>query len=155
MIRRISVEHIPEWALCYLINGDATGLTDDDQKLVDEWLGGYQHIGSIDFEPLDEGHIAFDEYPTFGKPTPTWICNVFDDSLVVGDEAEQIVGEILESDNGDCYYPAHCGMAGYYKDKKTGYWVAFDNGSGCCYIEEFDNENEALDYVNLCEPFLA
>ena len=30
-------EPIPTWALCYLINGDSTGLTDDDLAIVDTW----------------------------------------------------------------------------------------------------------------------
>ena len=31
-----SIEAIPTWALCYIINGDASGLTDDEIRMVDE-----------------------------------------------------------------------------------------------------------------------
>ena len=31
-----SIEAIPTWALCYIINGDATGLTDEEIRMVDE-----------------------------------------------------------------------------------------------------------------------
>ena len=31
------IEPIPTWALCYLINGDPTGLTDDEIAMIDKW----------------------------------------------------------------------------------------------------------------------
>ncbi len=31
-----SIEAIPTWALCYIINGDASGLTDEEIRMVDE-----------------------------------------------------------------------------------------------------------------------
>ena len=31
-----SIEAIPTWALCYIINGDASGLTDEEISMVDE-----------------------------------------------------------------------------------------------------------------------
>lgn len=31
-----SIETIPTWALCYIINGDASGLTDEEIRMVDE-----------------------------------------------------------------------------------------------------------------------
>lgn len=30
-------EPIPTWALCYLINGDSTGLTENDIAMIDNW----------------------------------------------------------------------------------------------------------------------
>ena len=30
-----SIEAIPTWALCYIINGDASGLTDEEISMVD------------------------------------------------------------------------------------------------------------------------
>lgn len=32
-----TTEKIPTWSLCYLVNGDATGLTDEEIALVDKW----------------------------------------------------------------------------------------------------------------------
>ena len=62
--------------------------------------------------------------------------------------AEEIVGIILESQDGTGKYPAYEGDMGYYQDKKTDKWVAFDNISCDCWIEEFDSEEEALKWIN-------
>ena len=37
-----TTEKIPTWSLCYLINGDATALTDDEIRMVDEWVSQWQ-----------------------------------------------------------------------------------------------------------------
>lgn len=63
------------------------------------------------------------------------------------DKAEEIVGIILESKDDTDHYPAYEGDAGYYQDKKTGKWVAFDNITCDCWIEEFDSEKEALKWI--------
>ena len=31
------IEAIPTWALCYLFNSDATGLTEEEIALIDQW----------------------------------------------------------------------------------------------------------------------
>ena len=36
MERFETIEKVPTWALCYIINGDPTGLSDEDIKMVDE-----------------------------------------------------------------------------------------------------------------------
>ena len=37
-----TTEKIPTWSLCYLINGDATALTDEEIRMVDEWVRRWQ-----------------------------------------------------------------------------------------------------------------
>lgn len=37
-----TTEKIPTWSLCYLINGDATALTDEEIRMVDEWVSQWQ-----------------------------------------------------------------------------------------------------------------
>ena len=32
-----TIECIPTWALCYLINSDPTGLTDEEIEMIDKW----------------------------------------------------------------------------------------------------------------------
>ena len=32
-----TTEKIPTWSLGYIINGDATGLTDEEIRMIDEW----------------------------------------------------------------------------------------------------------------------
>ena len=36
-----SIEAIPTWSLCYIINGDASGLTDEEIRMVDEAITIY------------------------------------------------------------------------------------------------------------------
>ena len=38
-----SIERIPTWSLGYIVNGDATGLNDDEIKMIDD-LFHKQHI---------------------------------------------------------------------------------------------------------------
>ena len=62
-----------------------------------------------------------------------------------GKEAEDICAEILASytEEGQELYPAHVGDTGYFQDEKTGHWVAFDNETGDCWVEEFDTKRKA------------
>ncbi|WP_236092977.1 hypothetical protein [Bacteroides thetaiotaomicron] len=36
---------------------------------------------------------------------------------------------------------------GYFFDSKAGKWVAFDNSTNDCFVEEFDKESEAIKWV--------
>lgn len=38
MKRFETIEKIPTWALCYIINGDPTGLSDEDIKMIDGFM---------------------------------------------------------------------------------------------------------------------
>ena len=67
--------------------------------------------------------------------------------IYTNERAEEVVGLILESGIGGNKYPAFVGDSGYYKDKETGKWVAFDNTTCDCWIEEFDSEKEALKWI--------
>ena len=150
MLRNISRENLPTWALPYLINGDASGLSDDEQEMVDEWVDRIPHIGFIDFECADENEF-FSPCPAFGKPTTCEEYLVFDDSLVVGDDAKKVLREILDSDDGSGEYSAHHGMAGYFKriaPDGSEFYTVFENYAGECMIEDVRSENEALNYVS-------
>lgn len=46
-----SIEAIPTWALCYIINGDASGLTDEEIRMVDEAM----RKNNID--EIQRGHV--------------------------------------------------------------------------------------------------
>lgn len=46
---------VPDYALSYLVNGDSSGIDDDDKKTIDEW---YQQF--IDEAQAVSGHIIFD-----------------------------------------------------------------------------------------------
>ena len=68
---------IPSWALCYLINGDDSGLEPEDVKTVDEWVERTRRGGSIDVCCPDEGTEAyFTNSPAFGLPCDVEDCDV-------------------------------------------------------------------------------
>ena len=150
MLRVISRENIPTWALPYLINGDASGLWDDEVKMIDEWIENFPHVGFIDFECADENEF-FSAFPAFGKPTTCEECLVFDDSLLVGEYAKRALRDILHSDDGSGEYTAHYGMAGYFKriaPDGSEFYTAFDNSTGDCLVEDMTSENAAIDFVS-------
>lgn len=65
-------ESVPTWALCALINGDFTGLEDEDITLVENWLDatGYAVICS----PNDEDEPYFNPFPAFGLASDCIDC---------------------------------------------------------------------------------
>ena len=74
--------------------------------------------------------------------------NVSDDVKVFrGDEAQRIYGEILESErkSRELVFPAHTGAQGVFVE--DGKYVAFDNSSNDCWVEEFKTEQVALSWV--------
>ncbi len=68
-----TVEKIPTWAFGYNFNGDMTGLTDEEVRLIDEAL---KRIGAeLVCTPLDEEvQPYFTRYPLFGLPTDVVDC---------------------------------------------------------------------------------
>lgn len=77
------VERIPTWALCYIINGDPSGLEDDDIAKVDNFFKSYERIGcpiqivSPIVEDENAGpHAYFSHYPAFGLPCEVEDCEV-------------------------------------------------------------------------------
>ena len=55
-----TTEKIPTWSLGYIINGDMTGLTDEEIRMIDEWLSKWKvqivspltdEEGFSDFQP--------------------------------------------------------------------------------------------------------
>ncbi|MBD5195075.1 MAG: hypothetical protein HDS87_05075 [Bacteroidales bacterium] len=71
------IEPIPVWAMCYLINGDSTGLTDQEKALADDWWEG-NNVQNISPASDNNGtsHPYFTHYPAFGLPTDVLECNV-------------------------------------------------------------------------------
>jgi hypothetical protein len=71
----VSIEHkytfydFPKWALSALINGDDSGISDEDIKTLDEFLLRYSEIimWDIDADSLENG--GFKNYPLFGLAT--------------------------------------------------------------------------------------
>ena len=53
-----------------------------------------------------------------------------------GKEAQELVGQILESLNEKGRYLLHSGDMGYYKNA-NGIWTAWDNSTADCWVEDF------------------
>lgn len=74
METELFIEPIPTWALCYVFNGDATGLTDDEIQMIDAWLNDNQ----LDVVCEDEGASEyFTTCPSFGLPTTVIDCKCY------------------------------------------------------------------------------
>lgn len=66
-----TVEKVPTWAIGYMVNGDPTGLEDDEIKEIDEWMGKYK---ACVVEP--KGEPYFTHYPLFGKACEVYDCDI-------------------------------------------------------------------------------
>ena len=72
-----TTEKIPTWSLCYLINGDATGLTDDEIRMIDKWMNDWQ-VQIVSPVTDGEGNALpyFSHYPLFRLPTEVEDCYI-------------------------------------------------------------------------------
>lgn len=72
-----TTEKIPTWSLCYLINGDTTGLTEDEINMIDQWTSDWQvQIVSPFTDEEGNAHPYFSHYPLFGLPTEVEDCDI-------------------------------------------------------------------------------
>ena len=67
-------EYIPEWALCYLINGEDDSLTDGDIETIKQGLA--RHGIKEVFCPADEEESSFTWRPMFGLACNEILCLV-------------------------------------------------------------------------------
>ena len=72
-----TTEKIPTWSLCYLINGDATGLTEDDVNMIDQWVSDWQVqiVSPLRNEEVN-AQPYFSHYPLFGLPAEVEDCDI-------------------------------------------------------------------------------
>lgn len=49
--------------------------------------------------------------------------------------------------DGDYTINEYPGTKGYFYDEKYDRWVAFDNSTNDCFVEEFDTESDAIDWL--------
>lgn len=66
-----TTEQIPSYALPYLINGDASGLTDEDIEEIDNWV---QQNGISNVCQPEEEYPYFCTHPAFGKAADVFDC---------------------------------------------------------------------------------
>ncbi len=70
-------EPIPTWALCYLINGDGTGLSENEIAMIDKWYADNK-VQTITTATENEGntHPYFSHFPAFGLASEVVDCIV-------------------------------------------------------------------------------
>lgn len=72
-----TVGPISTWALCYLINDDRSGLTEDEIPMIDRWYSSNKVVTiTTANEDYGECHPYFSHYPAFGLPTEVIDCSV-------------------------------------------------------------------------------
>ena len=72
-----TTEKIPTWSLCYLINGDASGLTDEEIRMIDTWLNDWEvQIVSPVTDREGNAQPYFSHCPLFGLPTEVEDCDI-------------------------------------------------------------------------------
>lgn len=65
------VENVPRWAVCYLVNDDASGLDPDDKKMVDDFVDHLAGQGLRLICPIDGTENEFCSCPAFGLACET------------------------------------------------------------------------------------
>ena len=72
-----TTEKIPTWSLGYIINGDMTGLTDEEIRMIDEWLSKWK-VQIVSPLTDEEGNTQpyFSRYPLFGLPAEVEDCDI-------------------------------------------------------------------------------
>ena len=74
-----TTEKIPTWSLGYIINGDMTGLTDEEIRMIDEWQSKW-NVQIVSPLTDEEGNAQpyFSRYPLFGLPSEVEDCDILD-----------------------------------------------------------------------------
>lgn len=72
MIITDTIRNIPQWAVCYLAYGDDTGITDEDKKLVDDFVDELNKDGwRLCEAPIEGSENSFCSHPAFGLACDT------------------------------------------------------------------------------------
>ena len=71
-----STENIPTWSLPYLINDNPSGLTDEEIKMVDDFVNKWQVQVVSPIEVDGEAQPEFSYYPLFGQAAEVEPCIV-------------------------------------------------------------------------------
>ena len=71
---------VPAWSLCYLVNGDSTGISDEEQAEVDSWYSQFMQEsqesgGDVIFSITDESEY-FTWNPDFGLACHCVECEI-------------------------------------------------------------------------------
>lgn len=70
-------ESIPKWALCYCVNGNSAGLSEEEIAMIDKWIENWK-VEIISPIADEEGnyHTFFTHYPLLGAATTAVECEI-------------------------------------------------------------------------------
>jgi hypothetical protein len=74
MEKKKSIEKIPTWSLGYIVNGDVTGLTDEEIHMIDKLFHDWRIELISPITENEEISSYFSHCPLFGKPTEVEDC---------------------------------------------------------------------------------
>jgi hypothetical protein len=72
--------HMPDWSLCYLVNGDEGDLSDVEIETVNDFMAEYyaeaKKVGGHVIFSTTEEHDEFSIYPEFGAACAVTTCTI-------------------------------------------------------------------------------
>lgn len=68
---------LPAWAVCYLLNGDSSGMEDDEVSMVDSWIENSPWSSVYAIYDIGEDEPSFTHYPAFGSACECYDCVIF------------------------------------------------------------------------------
>ena len=66
-IENTTVEAIPTWAVCYIVNGDTDNLSDEEIATIRDFQASLYADGISLTCPVEDGSEYFSAHPAFGK----------------------------------------------------------------------------------------
>jgi hypothetical protein len=86
---------IPSYALCYLCNGDRSGLDQTDISRIDGWIGSWDNVatsngGQVLISPTGDSEV-YSNYPEFGLPCMVTECDI---TVLVPEDGIDPAGEL-------------------------------------------------------------
>ena len=76
-----TIENIPRWAVCGFVNGDWSGVSDEDEKLAKEYEADLNKKGWIILDPIEGSENDFCPYPAFGLACDTMDMHIMKKGL--------------------------------------------------------------------------
>ena len=76
-IETIGAVRLPDYAASYLVNGDSSGISEEDIQNIDNWIDSYYEGYSGLIWDIEGEEGSFDSCPPFGLACNTFKCMVF------------------------------------------------------------------------------
>lgn len=70
-MKTITIEKVPCWAVCPIVNDDYSGLNDEDVSILENWLKKLDEDNICLRGPIEGTESEFEPYPAFGLASDT------------------------------------------------------------------------------------